>query len=97
VAKIGRLLDSRVSSQRANIAPRQFGSPAQFDRTPEATMIAGFDVFRIDADERLYRLATAKSIEDAKKFVKILAIDSKREFCAIDQITGEKVVLKTKE
>jgi hypothetical protein len=60
-------------------------------------MIVGFDVFRIEADERLYRLGTAKSIDDAKKFVKVLAIDSKREFCAIDQVTGEKVVLKTTE
>jgi len=60
-------------------------------------MIAGFDVFRVDAEERLYRLGTAKSIDDAKKFVEVLAIDAKREFWAIDQITGEKVVLKTED
>ena len=60
-------------------------------------MIVSFDVFRIEADERLYRLGTAKSIEQARKFVKVLAIDSRREFCAIDQITGEKVVLKIED
>jgi hypothetical protein len=60
-------------------------------------MIVSFDVFRIEAGERLYRLGTAKTIEEARKFVKVLAVDSKREFCAIDQITGEKVILKTDE
>jgi hypothetical protein len=61
-------------------------------------MVMSFDVFRIEADERLYLLGTAKSIDEAKKFVKILAIGSpRREFCAIDQITGEKVVLKIGE
>ena len=58
-------------------------------------MVVRFDVFRIEADERLHRLGTAKSIDEAKKFVRVLAIGSmRREFCAIDQMTGEKVVLK---
>jgi hypothetical protein len=60
-------------------------------------MIVSFDVVRIEAGERLYRLGTAKSIEEARKFVKVLAIDSKREFCAVDQITGESVVLKSED
>jgi hypothetical protein len=58
-------------------------------------MVAGFDVFKADADERLYRLGTTKSLKDAKKFVEVLAVDSNRHFCAIDRTTGEKVVLKT--
>jgi hypothetical protein len=58
-------------------------------------MVARFDVFRVEADERLQRLGTAKSIDEARKFVDVLAIGSmRREFCAIDQMTGEKVVLK---
>ena len=58
-------------------------------------MVVRFDVFRIEADERLHRLGTAKSIDEAKKFVKVLAIGSpRREFCAFDQMTGETVVLK---
>jgi hypothetical protein len=57
-------------------------------------MVVRFDVFRIEADERLHRLGTAKSIDEAKKFVRVLAIGSmRREFCAIDQLTGEKVAL----
>ena len=60
-----------------------------------ATMVVRFDVFRIEADERLHRLGTAKSLDEAKKFVTVLAIGStRREFCVIDQMTGEKVVLK---
>jgi hypothetical protein len=60
-------------------------------------MIVSFDVFRIEAGERLYRLGTAKTIEEARKFVKVLAVDSMREFCAIDQITGEKVILRVED
>jgi hypothetical protein len=58
-------------------------------------MVAVFDVFKVDADERLYRLGTTKSIDDARKFVELFAVDSNRHFCAIDRTTGETVVLKT--
>jgi hypothetical protein len=58
-------------------------------------MVAVFDVFRVDADGRLSRLGTAKSIDEAKKFVEVLAVDSNRQFCAVDQMTGEMVILKT--
>jgi hypothetical protein len=58
-------------------------------------MVAVFDVFKVDADQRLYRLGTTKSLEDAKKSVEVLAVDPKRHFCAIDRTTGETVVLKT--
>jgi hypothetical protein len=58
-------------------------------------MIAVFDVFKVDADDRLHRLGTAKSLTDAKKFVEVLAVDSNRHFCAVDRTTGETVVLKT--
>ena len=58
-------------------------------------MVAVFDLFKVDADESLHRLGTAKSLTDAKKFVAVLAVDSNREFWAIDRTTGQKVVLKT--
>jgi|HubBroStandDraft_6_1064221.scaffolds.fasta_scaffold1480334_1 hypothetical protein len=58
-------------------------------------MVVVFDVFKVDADERLYRLGTAKSLKDAKKFVEVFAVDPNRHFCAIDRTTGETVVLKT--
>jgi len=58
-------------------------------------MVAVFDVFKVDAEERLYRLGTAKSLQEAKRFVEVLAVDPNRHFCAIDRTTGEKVLLKT--
>jgi hypothetical protein len=60
-------------------------------------MAAHFDIFRIEVDGRMYWLGRAEDLEDAKARVKILSINSKREFCAIDQTTNEKVVLKPEE
>jgi hypothetical protein len=60
-------------------------------------MTARFDIFRVEMDGRLYRLGTAESIEDAKKRVQVFAVNSKRGFCAIDQTTGETVILKSEE
>jgi hypothetical protein len=58
-------------------------------------MLAAFDVFKVDAEDRLYRLGTTKSLNDAKKFVELFAVDSNRHFCAIDRTTGETVILKS--
>jgi hypothetical protein len=60
-------------------------------------MTARFDIFRVEMDGRLYRLATAESIEDARKRVQVFAANSKRGFCAVDQTTGETVILKAEE
>lgn len=60
-------------------------------------MTARFDIFRVEMDGRLYRMGTAESIDDAKKRVKVLAGNSKRGFCAVDQTTGETVVLRAEE
>jgi hypothetical protein len=60
-------------------------------------MTARFDIFRVEMDGRLYRLGTAESIEDAKKRVLVFAANSKRGFCAVDQTTGETVILKAEQ
>jgi hypothetical protein len=56
-----------------------------------------YDLFRIEADGRQFSLGTAEDLEQAKARIKVLALYSKREFCAIDEITGEKIVIRTGE
>jgi hypothetical protein len=53
-----------------------------------------YDLFRIEADGRTFLLGTAEDLEHAKARIKVLALYSKREFCAVDEVTGEKIVLK---
>jgi len=45
----------------------------------------------------MFLLGTAEDLEQAKARVKVLSLDSKREFCAVDELTGEKFVLKPEE
>jgi hypothetical protein len=56
-----------------------------------------YDIFRIEADGRMFLLGTAEDLEQAKARVRVLSLYSKREFCAVDEVTGEKFVLKPEE
>ena len=53
-----------------------------------------YDIFRIEADGRMCLLGTAENLEQAKERVKVLAPFSKREVWAVDELTGEKIILK---
>jgi len=54
-----------------------------------------YDLFRIEADGRMCLLGTAETLEQAKLRVKVLAPFSKREVWAVDELTGEKIILKS--
>jgi len=49
-----------------------------------------YDIFRIEADGRMFLLGTAEDLEQAKSRVKVLALNSKREFWAVDEMTGRR-------
>jgi hypothetical protein len=53
-----------------------------------------YDIFRIETDGRMCLLGTAENLEQARERVKVLAPFSKREVWAVDELTGEKIVLK---
>jgi hypothetical protein len=53
-----------------------------------------YDLFRIERDGRLFLVGTAEDLEQAKARVKVLSLFSKREFWAVDELTGEKIILK---
>jgi hypothetical protein len=54
-----------------------------------------YDLFRIEADGRMCLLGTAETLDQAKERVKVLAPFSKREVWAVDELTGEKIILKS--
>jgi len=54
-----------------------------------------YDIFRIETDGRVCLLGTAENLEQAKERVKVLAPFSKREVWAVDELTGEKIILKS--
>jgi|HubBroStandDraft_6_1064221.scaffolds.fasta_scaffold00326_11 hypothetical protein len=53
-----------------------------------------YDIFRIETDGRMCLLGTAETLQQAKERAKVLAPFSKREVWAVDELTGEKIILK---